>query len=135
MPALKIAWVTCSFKWKLEAVWLENNLKHLERRADFLSLEGIEMMKILECHSPLPDKTIALSYKHKQWIQSMEEVKMSGGDSIRYISATQLVTAISQILRWYSFNDWDNFPAQAMCLSVYYLTNINLFIVFSIFEL
>lgn len=57
------------------------------------------MMKILECHSPLPDKTIALSYKHKQWIQSMEEVKMSGGDSIRYISATQLVTAISQILR------------------------------------
>ena len=37
------------------------------------------MMKILECHSPLPDKTIALSYKHKQWIQSMEEVKMSGG--------------------------------------------------------
>ena len=33
------------------------------------------MMKILECHSLLPDKTIALSSKHKQWIKSMEEAR------------------------------------------------------------
>ena len=37
------------------------------------------MMKIIECHSPLPDKTIALSYKHKQWIKSVEEVRCGVG--------------------------------------------------------
>lgn len=62
----------------------------------------------------------------------MEEAVYMGGIASD-ILATQLVTAISPILRHILY-DLRQFPAQAMFLSVYYLTNINLFIVFSILE-
>lgn len=40
------------FKWKLEAVWLENNIKHLERRASFLIRNNEKNHLILSPFSP-----------------------------------------------------------------------------------